>query len=325
MPGTATARAHSNIALVKYWGKRDAALNLPTNGSLSMTLDGMHTTTTVTWDPALGADEAVVNGKTITGAPLAKLATFLDLVRGLGASGYARLESVNNFPTAAGLASSASGFAALALASTAAAGLDLDPRALSLLSRQGSGSASRSIFGGFVEWFKGDRSDGQDSYAEPILVQDEWDVRMLVAILEPAPKPVSSRSGMTLTTQTSPMYPAWLETVGADLAAMRAAVLARNFERVGEVAEANCLKMHATMITTRPTILYWQAPTVSLMHRVMALRAAGLSCYFTIDAGPNVKVLCRPADEARLKAELQAVPGVQEILTCRPGPGATLI
>lgn len=324
MSGTATARAHSNIALVKYWGKRDAELNLPTNGSLSMTLDGMHTTTTVTWDPGLGADEAVVNGQTVTGPALAKLSAFLDRVRELGASGQARLESVNNFPTSAGLASSASGFAALALASTAAAGLDLDPRALSLLARQGSGSASRSIFGGFVEWFRGDRPDGLDSYAEPLLPQESWDVRMLVAILEPAPKPISSRSGMTLTTRTSPMYPAWLETVGADLDAMRQAILARDFERVGEVAEANCLKMHATMITTRPTILYWQAPTVSLMHRVMALRAEGLPCFFTIDAGPNVKVLCRPADEARLAAELRAVPGVQEILSCRPGPGAYL-
>jgi len=325
MAGTATARACSNIALVKYWGKRDAALNLPNNGSLSMTLDGMHTTTTVTWDPALAADEAVVNGQVITGAPLAKLSTFLDRVRDLGATGHARLESVNNFPTAAGLASSASGFAALALAATAAAGLDLDPRALSILARQGSGSASRSIFGGFVEWYHGERADGLDSYAEPLLEPEEWDVRMLVAILEPAPKPVSSRSGMTLTTQTSPMYSAWLETVGADLEAMRAAVAARDFERMGEVAEANCLKMHATMITTRPTILYWQAPTVSLMHRVMALRAEGLPCYFTIDAGPNVKVLCRPEDEARLATELKAVPGVREVLICKPGPGAILL
>lgn len=325
MPGTATARAASNIALVKYWGKRDPALNLPHNGSLSMTLDGMHTTTTVTWDPELAADAAVVNGQEVTGAALEKLAAFLGLVRRLGARGHARVESGNNFPTAAGLASSASGFAALALAATNAAGLDLDPRELSLLARQGSGSASRSIFGGFVEWHRGERADGLDSYAEPVLAPGDWDVRMLVAILEPAPKPVSSRSGMTLTTRTSPMYPAWLETVEADLAAMRAAVRARDLARVGEVAEANCLKMHATMLTTRPTILYWQAPTVALMHRVMGLRSAGLPCYFTIDAGPNVKVLCRPEDAPRLSAELGAVPGVREVLTCKPGPGAVLL
>lgn len=322
----ATARAHSNIALVKYWGKRDADLNLPTNGSISLTLDGMHTTTTVTWQEASGGDEVTLNGKPQAGEALEKVATFLERVRRLsGHAGSARVESHNNFPTAAGLASSASGFAALALAASSAAGLRLSPRELSVLARQGSGSASRSIFGGFVEWHRGEREDGLDSYAEPIAPGEAWDVRMLVCVLEPAPKPVSSRSGMTRTTRTSPMYPAWLETVGADLRDMRSALVRRDLERVGAIAEANCLKMHATMLTTLPAILYWQATTVSLMHRVMALRAEGTPCYFTIDAGPNVKVLCAPEDEPQVAAALGAVPGVHEVLHCRPGPGATLL
>lgn len=326
MSSHATARACSNIALVKYWGKRQAALNLPVNGSISMTLDGMHTTTTVTWDDALSRDAAELNGAAVTGEALDRLSLFLDRVRVIwGEAPRARVVTQNNFPTAAGLASSASGFAALALASTAAAGLDLGQRDLSVLARQGSGSASRSIFGGFAEWKRGEREDGIDSYAEQILAQDAWDVRMLVAVLAPGPKSVSSRAGMTRTVETSPMYPAWVATVGADLDAMREAIAARDLSRVGAVAEANCLKMHATMHTTLPAILYWQPPTVALMHRVTALRAEGMTCYFTIDAGPNVKVLCAPGEAERLAAELAGVSGVQEVLTCRPGPGATLL
>jgi diphosphomevalonate decarboxylase len=326
MTRRATARAHANIALVKYWGKRQSDLNLPANGSLSLTLDAMHTTTAVEWTTSGGIDEVALNGSRLEGRELAKIGAWLDRVRQLaGIQDRARIETVNNFPTAAGLASSASAYAALALAATAAAGLDLSPRDLSILARQGSGSAARSIFGGFVEWQRGDRPDGQDSFAEPILAPEDWDVRMLVAVLEPGPKPISSRDGMTVTTETSPMYGAWLATVEADLAAMREAVLARDLDRVGAIAEANCLKMHATMITSSPMILYWQPATVALMHRVVTLRHAGLGAYFTMDAGPNVKVLCAPGDAERLKGELLAVPGVQEVLMGKPGPGVVLL
>ncbi|MNK47767.1 hypothetical protein D3C87_665850 [compost metagenome] len=323
---TTKAQACSNIALIKYWGKRDAALNLPQNGSLSLTLDGMITTTTVHWDPGYAEDEVSLNGKLLADSELTKMSQFLDLVRKqAGFTLKAKVESQNNFPTAAGLASSASGFAALALASSRAAGLDLDPQALSILARQGSGSASRSIFGGFAQWKKGELADGSDSYAEQVLPPDAWpDVRMLVVVLEPRPKPISSRSGMTQTVATSPMYPAWLETVGADLDTARKALDGRDLEALGTVAEANALKMHATMLTTLPTILYWQPTTVALMHQVWELRRDGVPGWFTIDAGPNVKVLTDATNAPKLADALGAVEGVERVLICAPGDGATI-
>ncbi len=321
---TATAQACSNIALIKYWGKRDAALNLPQNGSLSLTLDGMTTKTTVHWDAGYEQDAVSLNGKVLADSELAKMSKFLDLIRQeAGMSLKAKVESQNNFPTAAGLASSASGFAALALAASRAAGLELEPKPLSMLARQGSGSASRSIYGGFAEWKKGDRPDGLDSYAEQLMPPEAWpEVRMLVVVLEPRPKPISSRSGMTQTVATSPMYPAWLETVGADLDTARNALFAHDLEALGTVAEANALKMHATMLTTLPTILYWQPTTVALMHRVWELRRDGIPGWFTIDAGPNVKVLTDAVHATQLAEALGAVEGVERVLICAPGPGA---
>lgn len=323
---TATAQACSNIALIKYWGKRDAGLNLPTNGSLSLTLDGMTTTTTVHWDPGYASDAVSLNGNALADSELAKMSKFLDLVRAkAGISLKAKVDSQNNFPTAAGLASSASGFAALALAASQAAGLELEPRELSILARQGSGSASRSIFGGFAEWKRGDNPDGTDSYAEQLMPPEAWpEVRMLVVVLEPRPKPISSRAGMTQTVATSPMYPAWLETVGGDLDAARKALFAKDLEALGTVAEANALKMHATMLTTLPTILYWQPTTVALMHRVWELRRDGIPGWFTIDAGPNVKVLTDAAHIDQLANALAAVDGVERVLVCKPGSGAAL-
>lgn len=318
----ATARAHANIALIKYWGKRPSPLNLPTNGSLSLTLDGLATTTTLSWEPDLAQDEGSLDGRALSGKELAKITRFLDLVRDRWGQPFrARLTTSNDFPTAAGLASSASGFAALAAAACWAAGLELTPRELSILARQGSGSACRSIFGGFVEWHRGEREDGLDSYAEPLLEPVAWDLAMLVTILEAGPKPVSSREGMIRTVATSPMYAGWLATVPQDLVTMREAIRGHDLEAVGRLAEASCLKMHATMLASQPPILYWQGTTMALMQRVHALRAEGLACYFTIDAGPNVKVLCAAPDAERVAAELGTLPGVLGIRVCRPGSG----
>ena len=322
----ATARAHSNIALVKYWGKRSTPLNLPMNGSISLTLDKLHTTTTVEWDPNLKTDEVTLNDQILGEEEVRPLSNFLDLVRQQGGMDTrARITTFNNFPTAAGLASSASGFAALALASSHAAGLKLDPQALSLLARRGSGSAARSIWGGFSEWRRGEREDGRDSYAQPLEASGLDDLKMLVTVLEPGPKPLSSRNGMNRTTETSPMYPAWQETVDLDLAGMRRAIASGDFMTIGRIAEANCLKMHATMLTSQPFILYWQPTTVALMHRVASLRAEGFSCFFTIDAGPNVKVLCHAKEVEAIARALKEEPGVKAIIRCKRGPGAHLL
>jgi diphosphomevalonate decarboxylase len=313
-----------NIALVKYWGKRDEALFLPTNGSLSMTLDGLFTTTTVAFDAALAEDVFVRDGQEPRGEEARRVTAFLDRVRGLaGHTLRARVVSRNDVPTAAGLASSASGFAALAAAASRAAGLDLDEAALSRLARQGSGSACRSVFGGFVEWRRGTRHDGLDSHGIPLAPPSHWDVRLVVTRLSEARKDHSSRDGMRATVRTSPLYPGWLATVEQDLAEARGAVAARDMEALGHVAERSALKMHATTLGAQPPFTYWLPTTLAVMHAVWELRRSGVPAWLTIDAGPNVKVLTSPDAEERVAAALAAVPGVAGLVRCAPGPGVT--
>ena len=306
---------------MKYWGKRDAALNLPAAGSLSLTLAELVTRTTVTFDTALARDELTLSGVAVGGEPLARVTRFLDLVRArAGSERHARVESENSFPTASGLASSASAFAALAGAATRAAGLALSPTELSVLARRGSGSAARSIFGGFVEMHAGERADGSDAYAVPVAV--DLSVALVVAVVAGGmAKAVSSRSGMDHTSATSPLYAGWLETVPGDLAAARQALAARDLPALGEIAERSALTMHASAIAARPGVVYWRGATVEALHAVRTLRAEGTGAWATIDAGPHVKVLCAPADAARVAAALAAVPGVTHTLPCTPGPG----
>ena len=286
-----TATAHSNIALVKYWGKRDAALNLPAAGSLSFTLAALTTTTSVRLidgpTDRVELDRAPVDG--------ARVSPFLDLVRSrAGSDVRAEVVTANDFPTAAGLASSASGFAALALAAARAYGLELSEAQLSVLARRGSGSAARSISGGFCEMRAGIRPDGADAFAEQLAGPDHWDLRCVVLLTAEGAKAVGSTDGMHHTARSSPYYQAWVDSVPPDLDAARAAVLARDFERLAVVAERSCLRMHASAIASDPGVLYWNARTVELVHRVRAARAAGHAAFFTIDAGPHVKVFCTP-------------------------------
>ena len=326
MTGQASARARANIALVKYWGKRDAALNTPAVGSISVTLDALYTDTRVTFVPDLAADEFWLAGCRST---VTRISRVLDLVRGHAAgSGLpaARLNAVvsstNNFPTGAGLASSASGFAALAVAASGAAGLALPDRELSILARHGSGSAARSIFGGFAEMHAGTAADGSDAYAEELLDRAAWPLAVVVAITEHGEKSINSTIGMNESKATSPFYPAWLDSAGDDLAEMRAAIRDRDFARLGELSEYNCLKLHALMLTTRPALIYWNAATVAAMHAVRGLRAQGVPAYFTIDAGPQVKVLCLPGDAVAVQQAMALVPGVHEARISALGPAA---
>lgn len=318
----ATAIARSNIALVKYWGKRDAALNLPAAGSISMTLDGLETRTTVEFREG-DVDHVRINGVDLSGKELAKTSRFLDLVRPGALS--AVVDSSNSFPTSAGLASSASGFAALALAATKAAGLDLSSQALSVLARRGSGSAARSIVGGFAIWHEGCREDGTDSFAEELAPQTHWDLHCLALVTVKGPKDVPSTEGMNLTMRTSPYYKAWIQTVNQDLELAKDAILGRDFEALGEVAEGSCLAMHASAMAARPGVIYWSARTLELVHEVRSLRASGTPCFFTIDAGPHVKVFC-PAEVApKVRAHFQNHPAVVDILEARPGAGTELL
>jgi diphosphomevalonate decarboxylase len=323
----ARAVAHSNIALVKYWGKRDVSLNLPAAGSLSVTLDGLSTTTTVTFEISLDDDQLILDGHEVTeGRALARVANFLDLIRReADLSLCARVESANDFPTAAGLASSASGFAALALAATTAAGLDWPKERLSALARRGSGSAARSLFGGFAEMKPGLRPDGADAHAIPVAGPDHWDLRCLVALTARGEKKVGSTEGMQRTQATSPFFHPWLATMDDDLAAARQAIEDRNFGSLAAVAERSCLRMHATAIGADPGILYWNATTTALIHAVRDARDSGLPCFFSIDAGPHVKVFCPASSANEVETMLRETEGVLDVLLTKPGRGARLV
>ena len=328
-PASVTARAGTNIALVKYWGKRDAALNLPAASSLSLTLADFGSETTVRFAADAGEsghDRVAFAGATADAKFAERVRRFLDLVRArAGLSFPADVATTNTVPTAAGLASSAAGFAALALAASRAAGLRLSPSELSELARRGSGSAARSIFGGFAEMHAGARSDGSDAVAHQLLAEHAWDVRLCVAITAQGEKEISSTTAMDRTATTSPYYLAWIASVAADLAAARDALAAHDLATLGAVAERSALRMHASAMAADPHILYWNPATLAAIATVKRLRADGLLAYFTIDAGPHVKVLCASADAAKVQAALAATPAVLRVLVLAPGPGATIV
>ena len=321
----ATAMANANIALIKYWGKRNQKLILPCNSSISMTCDGLWTNTTVEFAPKYDEDTIAINDEELK-KDEKDVQGHVERIRKMaGLSHKAKIASESNFPVAAGLASSASGLAALTLAASSAAGLKLNEKELTILARQGSGSASRSISEGFVEWHCGQMEDGSDSFAETIAKKNHWsEFRMITTIVTEKKKPVSSRAGMAQTVATSPYYEGWLKTVNDDLAKMRGGIRNKNFQLVGETAEYNCIKMHSTMLTTQPPIIYWIPATMEIIHEVRRLRGEGVQCYFTIDAGPNVKVMCLEKDVNIINERLLTLDGVQKTIICRPGDGAKL-
>jgi diphosphomevalonate decarboxylase len=325
--GRAVAVAHPNIALIKYWGKRDEEFVLPFADSLSMTLDVLPTTTSVQLCPEAAADVVLIDGAPVTAEPRRRVVAFLDLVRArAGRLEPATVESVSSVPVGAGLASSASGFAALAVAAAAAYGLDLDPVALSRLARRGSGSACRSVFGGFVVWRAGQGigpAADRNSYAEPV-TEAQLDPALVIVVVDAGPKPVSSRVAMRRTVETSPLYGAWLASGKADLVDMRVALRRGDLSAVGEIAERNALGMHAGMLAARPALRYLSPHSLTLLDAVQQLRRDGVAAYATMDAGPNVKVLCPPEDADRVARALSGqVPG-SSVLTARCGPGARL-
>lgn len=324
---TATATAHSNIALVKYWGKRagvDRALNLPAVGSLSMTLDGLRTVTTVA---EAAEDGFTLDDARVTGKPEQKVFAFLDRLWA-SAHGSPRprcaVTSINHLPTAAGLASSASGFAALATAGAAAFELDLSLPALSQWARMGSGSAARSIYGGFVRLDAGTADDGSDCVARPLPGVEDWPLRLVVVQTTTGSKPIGSTEGMQASRDTSPYYQAWVDTSIPDLDAAQAAIEARDLPRLGGLVEHSCFKMHACMMATVPPILYWKPASLAVIQSVWAARQEGLHGYVTMDAGPHVKVLCLADDAEAIAQRCRAVPGVEQVNLCAPGPGASV-
>ena len=309
--------AHSNIALSKYWGKSSRPGNFPAVPSLSVTLAGMTTRTRVTFEDTVGDDVLVLGG-----APLVKgrekATRLLDTVReAAGLRGRAVVETSNDFPTGSGLASSASGFAALALASVRAAGLDWDATRVSGLARAASASAARSLFGGFVEL----PFDAEG--AVPRAPKETLPLVVLVCVATLAEKAVASTDGMNRTAKESPFYPAWLENAPKIHAELVSALLAKDFTRVGELAERSALAMHASALAAG--VVYMKGVSLEVLATVNALRHEGLEAYATMDAGSHVKVLVREADHVKAKARLEAVPGVLRVLEARPGDGARVV
>jgi len=324
MTSEARVIAHPNIALAKYWGKLPGDGNLPSVPSLSVTLDGVSTRTHVVFRDDLKRDALVLNGEEADAESVARAATLLDRVRAASSEKrFAAIESRNDFPTASGLASSASGFAALALAAVRAAGLDWDASRVSDLARRTSASAARSLFGGYVELDAGNPENStQVLAARPVASGDHLDLRILICVTTEGKKSVGSTDGMRHTATTSPYYGRWIEEAPRNKAALREALLAKDFAKMGELAEASALAMHASAIASN--VIYWNGVTIEAIAAVKALRARGTLAYATMDAGPHVKVIVKPEDAALVGTWMQAVPGVLRVIECKPGEGARL-
>lgn len=315
------ARAHTNIALIKYWGKADKEFIIPMNNSLSLTLDAFYTETMVTFSETFTQDTFYLDGARQDEKSTKKVSQFLDLVRSLAQKDlFATVESQNFVPTAAGLASSASGLSALAGACNAALELNLSDQDLSRLARRGSGSACRSIYGGFVEWEKG--QDDASSFAK-VVPSDQWedDLAMIFILINDQQKDVSSRDGMERTVETSVFYDGWLKTSPIDLQTAKEAIAKKDFDKLGTVTEANGLKMHGTTLGATPPFTYWSPESLTAMNRVREIRQMGLPCYFTMDAGPNVKVLCQKKDVKQILEQLEQSFNKEQLTCAFSGPG----
>ena len=313
----ATARAQPNIALIKYWGKRDVCRNLPAVGSISITLADLFTTMSVEFDASLSDDTLSVNDRE-SSSMIQRVSACLDTIAGEQRDA-ARVLSSGNFPIAAGLASSASAFAALVIAADAATGTDLDQASLASLAGRASGSAARSLYDGFAEL----HNIGDDISVRSLRSAEEWPLKVVVAITATGSKPVGSTEAMEISRRTSPFYSRWIEQQEQDLKDARTAIVARDFAKLASVAEHNCLKMHSVMWGSRPPIVYWNSATLACMQTIRELQSQGVAVFFTIDAGPQVKAVCEPASESRVRAALAATDGVQDVLVSGLGKGAS--
>jgi diphosphomevalonate decarboxylase len=319
----ATARANSNIAFIKYWGNTDDSLRLPANSSLSMNLDGLFTDTTVVWDEGLATDQLQLEGNIVTGRPLERVSAHLDALRDrLGTRAHAQVVSANNFPTGAGIASSAAAFAALTAAAVAALGVSLTERELTTLARLGSGSAARSIPTGFVEWHTG--ASHEDSFAESIAPPDYWDIVDVIAIVSDEHKAVGSQQGHQ-SASSSDLQGARLLGAAKRLELCKAAIFARDFAAFADVVELDSNLMHAVMMTSRPPLFYWLPATLAVMEQVRRWRSDGVTVCYTLDAGPNVHCICVRNDVEHVSRGLQDLSGVKEIRTARPGGAAIIV
>jgi len=320
---TATAQANPNIAFIKYWGNRDNTLRIPMNNSISMNLEGLYTRTTVSFQPSLPFDELIINGHEIRGAGLDRISYLLDIIRGMaGLRERAEVISENNFPSGAGIASSAAAFAALALAGSKAAGLRLSEPELSRLARRGSGSAARSIPSGFVEWQAG--TGDEDSFAFSIAEPGHWDLVDCVAIVSASHKKTGSTEGHFIAS-TSPLQAARVADATRRLDICRKAILEKDFNAFASIVELDSDMMHAVMMTSTPALHYWKPTSLEVMHCVRQWRMEGIPVCYTVDAGPNVHAICPASEADNIEKRLREINGVNNVLVARAGGPAKIV
>ncbi|MBI5302055.1 MAG: diphosphomevalonate decarboxylase [Chloroflexi bacterium] len=319
----ATAEAKSNIAFIKYWGNRDATYRVPLNNSISMNLDHATTTTTVAFNAMLNDDSVTLANEPASVAVRARVIAHLDRIRARAKiETRARVASQNNFPTGTGMASSASAFAALSLAATRAAGLSLNERELSMLARQGSGSACRSIPDGFVEWMAG--TEHANSYAVSLAPADFWDLRDVIAIVSTEEKKVGSSDGHNRA-QTSHFIDERLRALPLRLQRVRRALFAKDLALLGPALEEDAVELHIIAMTSTPPIYYWSPAMVRVIQAAHAWRAEGLAVYFTLDAGPNVHLICEGKDAEEVVARARQLAEVQQVMMNAPGGPARVV
>lgn len=318
-----TVVSPANIAFIKYWGKKNPVLNIPFNDSISMNLSNCFTRTTVEFDKKNKDDQISIDGKEVEGSKRDRVIQILDIVRKkAGINLFAKVVSKNNFPSDAGIASSAAGFSALALAASCAIGLTLNQKELSILARMGSGSACRSIPDGFTLWKKG--KDNNSSYAIQIAQPDFWDVRDIVVVVSVGGKKVGSTEGHELAA-TSPYFASRLKNIELKTKKVKAALLAKDFEAFGTLVEEEAVDLHVMAMTSHPPVFYWNKGTMEVMKTVFELREKGIKCYFTMDAGPNVHVICLGKDEQKIKRILSKLTSVYLIISNKAGKGARIV
>lgn len=316
-----TAIAPTNIAFIKYWGKKDSVLKLPLNSSLSVNLSGLSTITTVEFSSSLSSDDILLDEQK-QGQAVNRVIKHLDLIRKIiGKKTFAKVRSINNFPIASGLASSASGFAALTMATCKAGGLNLSEKELTIIARQGSGSACRSIPDGWVEWIKG--STNESSYARSIFPSNYWDLNVITIIVNNKKKDILSTKGMDLAL-SNPFLKIRIKNIGKKTELIKKYISSKKFTEFGELIEKEALELHAITLTSEPPIVYWEPATIELIKLIWLLRKEGLESYFTIDAGPHLKIICQNKDLDKLTKRLELVKGVRKIITNKISDGARL-
>lgn len=318
----ATAQAPSNIAFIKYWGRKDEEMRLPENGSISMNLSHLTTKTTVEFSNTYTTDEVIIDGKIII-EEQNRVITQLERIRALGKSQYfAKVVSQNSFPSGTGLSSSASGFAALTAAAAKALDLNLSERELSILARQGSGSACRSIPNGFVEWLDGNTSE--TSYAESLYPPEYWNLCDLVVIVSQEKKAIATSEGQTRVS-TSPFFEIRQQKIATKIKDLKQALAAKDFEKLGELSEREAMEMHAVMLTSWPSLIYWMEGTLKLMKQIQEWRKAGVPVFFTLNTGQDVHLLCEEKTAKDIEPKIRELPYVYDTILNYPAVGTKII